>query len=465
MAACSGNRAVDTRRLRARPSATTEATDTNSTDPQPTATARTDTTDTVATATTDFNGWTSATTAPSDGPPRGADQLRRSSQGNFDLCVARLADPAKRIGSLLVNPGGPGFGGSDFAVYADQVYGQDLLDRFDIIGWDPRGTGLTTPAIDCTDDYDHFYASLDVTPDDATERQAIADTAEEFADDCATKNADIIDFVGTNNSARDMDSIRRALGEETISYFGFSYGSELGDVGDVVPRHRCAAVLDGAADPTTTHRLGVAAERRLRELVTTFLAQCSADDSCEFPTAATPRAFDALMTALDNNPVPSEAGRPDVSLQVALSERLRPCVRPVVAAAGNCARRRTERRRERSAGALRPVLRTQLRRHLRELVEAFQTIYCMDTSERLTVAEEDATAPGSSRRAPPVARHHRQLLLHVLPTCNRPSGRDHRQGCGADLGDGHHGRFGDATRRHACDGRRVGGRSSGHRHR
>ena len=151
------------------------------------------------------------------------------SGGTFDLYVARhLADPAKRIGSLLVNPGGPGFGGSDWALYADQVYGQDLLDQFDIVGWDPRGTGLTTPAIDCTDDYDHFYASLDVTPDDASERAQIVDTAKEFAQDCATKNADIIDFVGTNNSARDMDAIRAALGASTISYFGYSYGSELG---------------------------------------------------------------------------------------------------------------------------------------------------------------------------------------------------------------------------------------------
>ena len=89
-----------------------------------------------------------------------------------------------------------------------------VLDAFDIIGFDPRGTGLSEPAIDCVDDYDHFYAGTDITPDDDAERQQIVDLAEEFADACVANNADIIQFVGTNNAARDIDSIRRALGED-----------------------------------------------------------------------------------------------------------------------------------------------------------------------------------------------------------------------------------------------------------
>ena len=94
----------------------------------------------------------------------------------------RLADDqANKIGSMLVNPGGPGFGGSDYAIYADQIYGAELLERFDIIGWDPRGTGLSEPAIDCVDDYDRYFAGIDITPDDDDERQTIIDLAEEFA--------------------------------------------------------------------------------------------------------------------------------------------------------------------------------------------------------------------------------------------------------------------------------------------
>ena len=327
------------------------------------------------------------------------------SQGTFDLYVARhLADPSQRIGSLLVNPGGPGFGGSDFAIYADQIYGQDILDRFDVIGWDPRGTGLTTPAIDCTDDYDRFYASLDVTPEDAAERQAIADTAEEFANDCATKNAEIIDFVGTNNTARDMNSIREALGEATISFFGFSYGSELGATwATLFPDTVRAAVLDGAADPTAGYiESGLQQSVGFENSLTTFLAQCSDDDSCEFHNDGDAEgAFDALMISLDNDPVPSEAGRPDVNLQVAISgvfqamysDQLWPQLATALTDAQN------------GAGAGLLALYDQYYARTEEgtyenSLEAFQTIFCMDTAERLTVAEEDATAPDFNAAAP-----------------------------------------------------------------
>lgn len=127
---------------------------------------------------------------------------------------------------------------------------QTLLDHFDIIGWDPRGTGLSEPAIDCVDDYDHYFADTDITPDDDAESQQLIDLAQEFTDTCVNKNADLLPYVGTNNSARDMNAIREALGEPKISYFGFSYGSELGATwATLFPDTVRAAVLDGASDP------------------------------------------------------------------------------------------------------------------------------------------------------------------------------------------------------------------------
>jgi pimeloyl-ACP methyl ester carboxylesterase len=327
------------------------------------------------------------------------------SRGTFDLYVARhLADPATRIGSLLVNPGGPGFGGSDFAVYADQVYGTALLDQFDIIGWDPRGTGLTTPAIDCTDDYDHFYASLDITPEDPAEKQQIVDTAQEFADDCATRNADILDFVGTNNSARDMDSIRRALGEDTISYFGFSYGSELGATwATLFPDTVRAAVLDGAADPTADYlESGLQQSVGFENSLTTFLAQCSADATCTFHNDGDAEgAFDALMQSLDDNPAPTVSGRPAVNLQVAISgvieamysdqlwDQLAQALSDAQQGDGNGLLELYDEYYARSADGT-----------YENSLEAFQTIFCMDTTERLTVAEEDAAAPQFQAASP-----------------------------------------------------------------
>ena len=321
------------------------------------------------------------------------------SKGSFELYVARrLADdPDQRIGSLLVNPGGPGFGGSDFAVYADQIYGPELLERFDIVGWDPRGTGLTTPAIDCVDEYDRYYAATDITPDDDAERQQIIDLAEEYQTFCAEKNADIIEHVGTNNSARDMDAIRQALQEETISYFGFSYGSELGAAwATLFPDTVRAAVLDGAADPTADFvTSSLQQSEGFEGSITTFLAKCSADSDCAFHNDGDAEgAFDELMLAIDDQPIPSEEGRPDVTRGVALtavaqamySDLLWPELEQALADAQDGD----------GAGLLAMYDAYYQRRSegtYDNSLEAFQTIVCMDTPERPTVEEEDAQAP------------------------------------------------------------------------
>ena len=331
-----------------------------------------------------------------------------ASQGTFDLYLARhLADPAKRIGSLLVNPGGPGFGGSDYAIYADQVYGQALLDHFDIIGWDPRGTGLTSPAIDCIDDYDRFYASLDITPEVDEERQQLVDTAEEFADACATKNADIIQHIGTNDTARDMNSIRDALGEATISYFGFSYGSELGAAwATLFPDTVRAAVLDGSADPTADFvESGLQQSVGFENTLATFLQQCSDDPDCAFHNDGDAEgAFDALMQTLDETPAPSEDGRPDTNLQVAVSgviqamysDQLWPDLAQALADA------------QAGDGAGLLALYDQYYGRgfdgsYENSLEAFQSIYCMDTVERPTVAEDDALVPEFQAVAPRIS--------------------------------------------------------------
>ncbi|MDP4650070.1 MAG: alpha/beta hydrolase, partial [Ilumatobacteraceae bacterium] len=191
-------------------------------------------------------------------------------------------DADARIGSLLVNPGGPGFGGSYLAEAAANIYSPAILSSFDIIGWDPRGTGNSIPAIDCTDDYDRFFASSDITPDTAQERADIVASSEEFTQTCFDNNGDLLPYIGTNNVARDMDMIRRALGEDKISYFGFSYGSELGATWTTMfPETVRAAVLDGASDPNADDLVGTLQQNKgFEESIATFLASCSADSSC-----------------------------------------------------------------------------------------------------------------------------------------------------------------------------------------
>jgi pimeloyl-ACP methyl ester carboxylesterase len=248
-----------------------------------------------------------------------------SSLGTFDLYIARhLADPDRRVGTLLVNPGGPGVAGSDFAIFADQWFSPTLLEHFDIVGWDPRGTGLSEPAIDCVDDYDRYFAAVDITPDDDAERAAAIELSEQFLQGCIDRSGTFLEHVGTNDSAADIDRIRAALDEETISYFGFSYGSELGAAwATLFPDTVRAAVFDGAVDPTLSQRdAGLQQAAGFEAALTTFFAWCDDEDNeCAFggtgsALGGSAAEFDRLMADVDASPVPTEDGRPPVDLGV-----------------------------------------------------------------------------------------------------------------------------------------------------
>jgi pimeloyl-ACP methyl ester carboxylesterase len=327
------------------------------------------------------------------------------SKGTVDLYLVRhLAVPKQRIGSLLVNPGGPGFPGSDFALDAEGIYTTTLTSRFDIVGWDPRGTGQSTPTIDCISDYDHFYAGTDITPDTTAERQRLIDLAKEFADDCVKKNGTFMSYMGTNNSARDMDSIRQALGEQKISYFGSSYGSELGATwATLFPSTVRAAVFDGAVDPTvdlTTS--GVQQDAGFEQAFTTFLADCSRTSKCPFRNGGhADEAFDTLMSKLDEHPLPTEQGRPDLTRGMALTgvadAMYLPSLWPKLQLALDDAQRG-------DGTALLHLYDDYYQRRsdgtYDNSLEAFQVITCEDHPERPTVAQDDATAPRYQQVAP-----------------------------------------------------------------
>lgn len=233
------------------------------------------------------------------------------------LSVVRslAADPANRIGSLLVNPGGPGFGGTGLAYSADGIYGQELLDRFDIIGWDPRGTGYSEPSVDCIDDYDAYFG-LDSSPDSPEERDALVTAGERFGEECLRRNRDLLPHLSTENSARDIDAIREALGEDTMSYFGFSYGSELGATwATLFPTTVRAAVLDGAVDPTVGYlQQNIQQATGFESTFATFLAQCSAQPACAFHNGGNAEAaYDALAAEIDADPIVVDADRTSVT--------------------------------------------------------------------------------------------------------------------------------------------------------
>ena len=239
--------------------------------------------------------------------------------GTFSLFVKKRPAGKDSVGPLLVNPGGPGFGGSSLADDAMYYFSGELMDSFDIIAWDPRGTGQSTPAIDCIDEYDP-YAGLDSPPDDDAEKQALIDASAAFNDMCVNRSGEILPYVSTEASARDMNSLRLALGVEKITYMGFSYGSELGATWvTLFPETVRAAVFDGATDPNSTSiEQGMAQAQGFEQQLSAFLAQCSLAPSCPFHNNGdSESAFDQLFVDIDANPLVVSNDRTPVTQGVA----------------------------------------------------------------------------------------------------------------------------------------------------
>lgn len=247
----------------------------------------------------------------------------KPSVGQFSLKLVKhpASKPAKRIGSMLVNPGGPGFGGSFLAEDVTSYFGGDLIDSFDIIGWDPRGTGQSTPFVDCIDNYDKYFAA-DPTPETPAQKTALIDATRLFSEECQKKSGDILPYISTNNTVRDMDAIRAALGEDKITYFGFSYGSELGATWvTMFPSTVRAAVLDGAVDPNADYmQAGLDQAKGFDTEFNKFLAQCSQDASCAFHNNGDAEgAYDKLIQQLDAHPLVVSKTRTVVNQSIAFT--------------------------------------------------------------------------------------------------------------------------------------------------
>lgn len=241
----------------------------------------------------------------------------------IDVAIARLpaAKPSTKIGSLLTNPGGPGASGVAFLRAMAKNPPKAWHDNFDVVGFDPRGTGDTIP-VDCTDQPTSF-TDLDPSPDTAAERTALYDAAKKFAADCQRKNADILPFIDTISAAKDIDVIRAALGEETITYFGYSYGTLLGATyAGMFPERVRAFVLDGALDPSlSADDLVIEQAKGYESALTAFFAYCSADPGCEFtPDSGMDlgATFDRLTERIDAEPLKASSDDRIVTVGVAL---------------------------------------------------------------------------------------------------------------------------------------------------
>ncbi|MGH2632193.1 MAG: alpha/beta fold hydrolase, partial [Tepidiformaceae bacterium] len=172
-----------------------------------------------------------------------------ASKGTIKLALTRLpaTNPSDRIGSLLSDPGGPGDSAIDFLHDWAPTLASTIRDHFDLVAFDPRGVGQSTPIV-CHNTLQAFTA-VNPLPTDQAGWLAADAAAKKFADDCSAKYGDYLNYVGTKNVARDMESVRVALGEDKLTYLGYSYGTTIGAVyADMFPGKVRAFVLDGATD-------------------------------------------------------------------------------------------------------------------------------------------------------------------------------------------------------------------------
>jgi pimeloyl-ACP methyl ester carboxylesterase len=203
----------------------------------------------------------------------------------FTLPVVKLpaADPSQRIGTLVINPGGPGASGVQYALAARLEFPAAILDRFDIVGFDPRGVGGSQPALNCLTgpQLDTFLATNDEPSDLAQLADVIAES-KQFAVQCERNSAALLPYVGTPNAARDLDVLRSALGESQLTYLGKSYGTYLGAwYAQLFPHRVRALVLDGAIDPDTSSlQATIAQAEGFQTAFGSFAAWCLASAGC-----------------------------------------------------------------------------------------------------------------------------------------------------------------------------------------
>lgn len=236
-----------------------------------------------------------------------------------DVAIALIrlpaANPAARIGSLVVNPGGPGGSGVDLVRFAGEFFPPELRASFDLVGFDPRGVMRSTPlrCFDSPAEWDPWFLPF---PFPTTEEQEDAwFEADEFLQEaCDERGGRIGDHMSTAQVARDMDRIRAAVGDRRLTYLGYSYGSFLGNVyANLFPQRVRAVVLDGVLDPVAwttgdpgqadlpfTTRLG-SADGSTAGLKQFFAACDAAGRDCALSGRAEAR-FDALARALADKP-------------------------------------------------------------------------------------------------------------------------------------------------------------------
>lgn len=239
---------------------------------------------------------------------------RRPQGPTIDLAISRVKSqsPAKRHGVMLLNPGGPGGSGLDLPLLAGEMMPQEVRDRYDLIGFDPRGVGASSPIscglTDAEQNIDRPYRP-ETFPSDVSWARTVADK-------CREKAGSVLPHITTRNTARDMDAIRAVLGERKISYLGYSYGTYLGAVySQMYPERTDRFVLDSGVDPQRIWRGMIQVWATEAEPAFARWTGWAAERSAEYGLGDTPKAvsdtFWGLVARADREPIDFEGQKID----------------------------------------------------------------------------------------------------------------------------------------------------------
>lgn len=234
----------------------------------------------------------------------------------IELSVIRLPATGStgRKGSLLINPGGPGVSGIDYARAASTVVSATLRERYDIVGFDPRGVGASTPVRCLSDKETDTYLAADGSPDTGAEERRLVELSGLLAQRCKQRNGALLAHVGTRDAARDLDVLRAVLGDQRLHYLGKSYGTYLGATyAELFPARVGTMVLDGALDPASSGT-EIAREQALgfEVALRAFVEDCLRRSDCPLHGGrdAALASVGRLLTAIDQHPLRGDPGRP-----------------------------------------------------------------------------------------------------------------------------------------------------------
>lgn len=231
------------------------------------------------------------------------------------LSMIRFKATGNKIGSLILNPGGPGESGIEAAASIVGTMPESVRQRFDVVGFDPRGVGSSTPAVWCNSDADNDRLRADPQVDYSPAGVAhIESETKDFVQRCVDKmGKDFLANVGTASVAKDLDAMRIALGDQKLTYLGYSYGTRIGSAyAEAYPQNVRAMILDGAVDPNADPiESDIRQAAAFQTAFNDYAADCAKAASCPLGTdpAKAVDVYKSLVDPLVQNPAKTKDPR------------------------------------------------------------------------------------------------------------------------------------------------------------